>query len=83
MTLEYRLRRRDGEYRWCADIAAPRRGADGSFLGYVGSVVDITDRRRIEESLAAEKDVLEMVATGTLLPEVLDADREDARAPVA
>jgi signal transduction histidine kinase len=35
-------------------------------------VVDITDRRRVEESLAAEKDVLEMVATGTLLSEVLE-----------
>jgi PAS domain S-box-containing protein len=72
VTLQYRLRRHDGEYRWCADMAAPRRGADGTFLGYVGSVVDITDRRRVEESLAAEKDVLEMVATGTLLPQVLE-----------
>ena len=72
LTVEYRLRRQDGEYRWCSDTAAPRRGPDGAFLGYVGSVVDITDRRRFEASLAAEKDVLEMVATGTLLPEVLE-----------
>ena len=72
LMVEYRLRRHDGEYRWCSSTAAPRRGPDGAFLGHVGSVVDITDRRRVEESLAAEKDVLEMVATGTLLPEVLE-----------
>ena len=72
LMVEYRLRRNDGEYRWCADIAAPRRSADGAFLGHVGSVVDITDRRRLEETLAAEKDVFEMVATGTLLPQVLE-----------
>ena len=72
LVVEYRLRRHDGEYRWCSSTAAPRRGPDGAFLGHVGSVVDITDRRRVEESLAAEKDVLEMVATGTLLPEVLE-----------
>ena len=70
--LEYRMRRHDGEYRWCSDSATPRLGADGTFLGYVGSVVDITERKRLEESLAAEKAVLEMVAKGTALPDVLD-----------
>ncbi|EIM29073.1 PAS domain-containing sensor histidine kinase [Microvirga lotononidis] len=47
--LEYRLRRVDGTYRWAIDAAAPRFGEDGAFLGYVGSVLDITDRKRIEE----------------------------------
>ncbi len=49
--LEYRLRRHDGEYRWAIDAAAPRTGPGGEFLGYVGSVLDITDRRRTEEAL--------------------------------
>ena len=47
--LEYRLRRADGCYRWMLDAAAPRFGEDGSFLGYVGSVIDIDVRRESEE----------------------------------
>jgi PAS domain S-box-containing protein len=49
--LEYRLRRADGAYRWCIDAAAPRFSRDGEFLGYVGSVIDIDERREAEERL--------------------------------
>ncbi len=49
--LEYRLRRKDGEYRWAIDSAQPRFGANGEFLGYIGSVIDITGRKRSEELL--------------------------------
>jgi PAS domain S-box-containing protein len=49
--LEYRLRRHDGVYRWAIDAATPRLGANGEFLGYVGSVLDITDRKEAEEAL--------------------------------
>ena len=49
--MEFRLRRRDGEYRWVLDHGVPRRDARGEFLGYVGSCIDITDRRRAEEAL--------------------------------
>jgi PAS domain S-box-containing protein len=47
---EYRLRGRNGDYRWAIDTAAPRFGEDGAFLGYIGSVIDITERKRMEES---------------------------------
>ncbi|MBX9699352.1 MAG: PAS domain S-box protein, partial [Acetobacteraceae bacterium] len=47
--LEYRLRRHDGAWRWAIDAAAPRRGPGGEFLGYIGSVIDITERREAEE----------------------------------
>ncbi|WP_373528370.1 PAS domain S-box protein [Nostoc sp.] len=40
---QYRLRRADGEYRWILDTAAPRFAADGSFVGYIGYCVDITE----------------------------------------
>ncbi|RIH87845.1 Phytochrome-like protein cph1 [Calidithermus terrae] len=49
--LEYRLRRKDGEYRWAIDSARPRFGPGGEFLGYVGSVIDITERQQTEEAL--------------------------------
>jgi PAS domain S-box-containing protein len=47
--MEYRLRRVDGEYRWILDDGAPRFTNAGIFAGYVGSCIDITDRRRAEE----------------------------------
>jgi PAS domain S-box-containing protein len=49
--VEYRLRRHDGVYRWAIDAAAPRFDERGSFLGFVGSVLDITERREIEDAL--------------------------------
>src|SRR6266566_4308889 len=48
-TMEYRLRRHDGEYRWILDIGTPRFASDGAFLGYIGSCIDITERKRGEE----------------------------------
>jgi two-component system, LuxR family, sensor kinase FixL len=48
-TLEYRLRRHDGEYRWISDNGVPRYDSGRNFLGYIGSCVDLTDRRQSEE----------------------------------
>jgi PAS domain S-box-containing protein len=48
---EYRLRRFDGEYRWVADYGVPRFESDGSFCGYIGSCVDITERKASTEAL--------------------------------
>jgi PAS domain S-box-containing protein len=48
--VEYRLRRADGTYCWAIDVASPRFGEDGAFLGYVGSVIDIDERRRAEQT---------------------------------
>jgi len=51
--MEYRIRRNDGEYRWLLDTGVPRFKADGSFAGYIGSCLDITDRKLAEEALAS------------------------------
>jgi len=48
-TMEYRLRRWDGEYRWILDHGVPRFDANGTFLGYIGSCIDISDRKQTEE----------------------------------
>jgi PAS domain S-box-containing protein len=50
--IEYRLRRRDGEYRWVLDRGQPRYSRDGVFLGYEGVCVDVDDRKRAEAELA-------------------------------
>lgn len=48
---EYRLRRRDGEYRWMFDLAVPRISSDGTFSGFIGSVIDVTDQKVAQEAL--------------------------------
>jgi PAS domain S-box-containing protein len=47
-SMEYRLRRYDGEYRWLLDNGIPRFAPNGEFLGFIGSCIDITDRKQIE-----------------------------------
>jgi PAS domain S-box-containing protein len=49
-TMEYRLRRFDGEYRWILDTGIPRFTSDGTFIGYIGSCIDITERKQSEEA---------------------------------
>ncbi|MEW6496469.1 MAG: PAS domain S-box protein [Cyanobacteriota bacterium] len=49
--MEYRLQRFDGEYRWVLDTGIPRFTPDGHFLGYIGSCIDISDRKGAEEEI--------------------------------
>lgn len=55
-TMEYRMRRHDGEYRWILDNGAPRVASDGNFAGFIGSCIDITERKRNEQELRDLKD---------------------------
>jgi PAS domain S-box len=50
--MEYRLRRHDGEYRWILDQGVPRFNPNGSFAGYVGSAIDVTERKLAEVALS-------------------------------
>ncbi len=50
--MEYRLRRHDGEYRWILDIGVPRFDQERSFVGYIGTCIDLTDRKLAETALA-------------------------------
>jgi PAS domain S-box-containing protein len=60
--MEYRLRRADGAYRWIEDRGIPRISPTGQFLGYIGSCIDITERKHGEERLRAS----EAFSTGVL-----------------
>jgi PAS domain S-box-containing protein len=48
--MEYRLRRHDGAYRWIFDRGAPYTDDAGEFAGFIGSCVDVHDRRTAEEA---------------------------------
>jgi PAS domain S-box-containing protein len=50
--MEYRLRNRDGHYRWILDIGVPRFDLDQTFCGYIGSAIDITDQKQAQEDIA-------------------------------
>jgi C4-dicarboxylate-specific signal transduction histidine kinase len=112
--VEYRLRRSDDEFRWVRDAGVPLRTVEGGLAGYVGSCIDVTERkrgeellrervaqrteelsvanqrlhrqveqrRRIQSLLTAENGVLELIATGTPLDEVLEALRRSVEALV-
>ncbi|MEM6391463.1 MAG: PAS domain S-box protein [Planctomycetota bacterium] len=57
---EFRACRADGEYRWMFAYGMPRYDRDGGFLGYIGTVADVTDRREAEAQLKAAHDELEL-----------------------
>jgi PAS domain S-box-containing protein len=73
-TIEYRLRRGDGEYRWILDHGIPRRGEDGGFSGYIGSAIDITDLRTAQQALI-EADTLRSTVFASLGGHVAAIDR--------
>jgi PAS domain S-box-containing protein len=53
--MEHRLRRHDNEYRWVVTVGVPRYHADGSFAGYIGTSIDITERKLAEATIASQK----------------------------
>jgi PAS domain S-box-containing protein len=73
LRLEYRLRRADGHYAWVIDTASPRFD-EGVFLGYVGSVIDIQERREMEERLRSLNELLEQRVADVAAERKLYAD---------
>lgn len=48
---EFRIKNRNGEYRWLLASIPVRYNADGTFAGYISSCIDITDRKEYEQRL--------------------------------
>jgi PAS domain S-box-containing protein len=59
-TMEYRVRRADGQYRWLLASGIPKFGPDGSFAGFIGTDVDITERRDAEDVFRVSRAALEV-----------------------
>ena len=50
-SVQHRLRRREGNYRWMFNVASPRINGDASFAGFIGSAVDVTDQKMAQMEL--------------------------------
>ena len=70
---EYRIRRSNKRTVWVMGNALADKAPDGTPIGYVGTVSDITERKQAEILLACQKRTLAMVASGWHLQDVLDS----------
>jgi len=74
--VEYRLKQHDGQYRWILDVGVPRRDADGTFAGFVGSALDITDRKKAEEVSGTLAHIHRLALMGELLTAIAHEVRQ-------
>ncbi len=65
--MQYRLRRDDGEYRWISDQGVPRHDAQGTFAGYIGSCVDVTELMTKDEALRQSEERMRLAAAAVNL----------------
>jgi PAS domain S-box-containing protein len=82
-TMEYRLRRSDGEYCWLLDSGTPRFASDGAFLGYIGSCIDITERKAAEEEARRRREQVELLGRVSLLGEMTASLAHELDQPLA
>jgi len=68
-----RIRGADGVYRWFLTQGVPLRDESGKIVRWYGTNVDIDERKRAESLLQGEKQLLEMIATGVPLKQILNA----------
>src|SRR6478609_538224 len=71
--LEFRLALADGSIKHVQGVGRPALGPSGEVDSYTGTTVDISESKRGEALFAGEKRLLEMIATGVALKEILDA----------
>lgn len=60
-SMDYRLRRHDGEYRWLQDDGSPRYDSNGEFIGYIGYCLDITESKKLEVELAKSNEYMSAI----------------------
>ncbi|WP_190300344.1 PAS domain-containing sensor histidine kinase [Rufibacter hautae] len=79
-TIEHRMRRQDGVYRWLLSQGAPSYLPNGDIYSYIGSSIDITDLKQAEEALAQKN--TQLVRTNTDLDNFVYTASHDLRSPI-
>jgi len=74
---EMRLRRADGEYRWFLVRSVPLRDEKGNIIKWYGSSTDIEDRKRAEDDLGRQKEILQKIFDQ--VPVMINFTAEDGR----
>ena len=80
--MEYRLQRFDGEYRWLLDTGVPRFDGDGTFEGYIGSCIDVTDQKRIADEMHQLREQLARVGRCMTLGELAASIAHEVNQPL-
>ncbi len=62
--LEHRILRPDGSVRWVYDLARPYFDADGRVERYIGTTLDITERKQAEAQQHASEERLQLAVDG-------------------
>src|SRR5438552_14844794 len=69
--VEFRIALSDGSIKHVQGVGRSVLGQSGAVDRYIGTTVDITERKRRETLFSGEKRLLEMIATGVPLKEIL------------
>lgn len=81
-TIEYRVLRHDGQYRWISDHGVPRYDGEKKFLGYIGSCVDVTERKETEQEAQRTKEELAHVSRISVLGELAGSLAHELKQPL-
>jgi PAS domain S-box-containing protein len=81
-TMEYRVRRHDGQYRWLSSHAVPRYDLQHNFLGYIGSCVDLTERKQAEAEARHSREELAHVSRVSVLGQLAGSLAHELNQPL-
>ncbi|HEV7329922.1 MAG TPA: PAS domain S-box protein [Flavisolibacter sp.] len=73
---DFRIRRKDGEIRWCTATGSPYYNSEGEFEGYAGSLVDITERKIAEQNLESRNVLISTITNNTFQAMFLMNDKQ-------
>ena len=61
-SIDFRIRRKTGEIRWCSTHGSPYFNTDGNFGGFSGSITDTTERKLAENKLSSQNTLINTIA---------------------
>jgi len=81
-SMEYRMRRYDGLYRWLMDHGVPRYDSQHNFAGYIGSCVDVSERKHAEADAQRSRHELAHMGRVSILGELAGSLAHELNQPL-